>query len=516
LLPGFESDLYILKFHWNKQSVTGAQCFTNVDFETFTAKMQDCPLSITILDENASFLRSKKTTSHVFSFGTVKTVFHDVQKARKSYRPEPLLPQGFHWDGPRVYNAHTLDMHGHVRSGAPACHRRKNGCWFDLSYQTLSPYLKDHISIMQESFSALFGMFKGTYIETPVSEASSRNIVALRVDVPLGTAIVFTLAWKHRGKGDNADHVISTRSPVEVHARPHFYVYGKDLRKLPTVDLESTLEFVSLCSQKETNMASQLQVLECLQTFDHASAFGHTIAKELHEFFPAQSDLELYIASQLEEQRSRKDNPNSVVRETVKEWFLSFTRKHDQNHLSLHCDRFPDGVILTSACFDSDKPSFCDSQGTLYIVDGEPAVQTAFPAKTSDSSSFESAFTDFVLPLANKATANLCNHWDEGNLLYLCYILNTRAITDCNLIYDNQGLCAKGKLDGVSKKYERLVLTRDASDRVFVTNSECILLTGEIIVKDNRRGPPASGDALKTVETDTRRRSSRLPKKQSR
>jgi hypothetical protein len=488
LLPGFESDLYVFKFNWNERSVTGARRFTNVDFETFTAKMQDCPLSIEILHD-ASCLKSDETTPHVFSFGTLKTVIHNVKKGKKE-RQEPLLPQGWHWDGPRVYNADTLDMHGHVRPGAPACHRRKNGCWFHLGYQTLSPYLKDHISIMQESFSALFGMFKETFIETPVSEAASRETGALRVDVPLGTAIVFTLAWKHRGKGDNPDHVVTTRSPVEVHARPHFYVYGKDLRKLPTVDLESTLEFVSICSKKQSNMASQLQVLECLQTFSRQSAFGHTKARELHEFFQTQSALELYIVSQLHEQRSPKDHANSGVHRTIQNWFLSLTRHDDQNCLLLHGDEYRDGVIVTLACFDSKTPSFCDSEGTLYILSGEPAKQSTFPAKTNDAILFASEFIEFVLPLANQATVNLCNHWDEGNLLYLCYILNTRAITDCTLHYDNQGLRAKGKLNGVSKNYGTIIQITDTS-KVLVTESEFILLTGDIIVKDHRKQPKA-------------------------
>ena len=135
--------------------------------------------------------------------------------------------------------------------------------------------MPDHIGILQESFSALFGIFKGHYIETPTSDGAPRGVTALKVHIPLGCAVIFTFAWKHRGKGDDPGFGPTPQCPVPVHARPHFYVYGSDIRKLPTVDCETSLEFISLCSQTLINRGSQLQVLDCLQTFDRSSAPGH-------------------------------------------------------------------------------------------------------------------------------------------------------------------------------------------------------------------------------------------------
>ena len=85
----------------------------------------------------------------------------------------------------------------------------------------LKKYLPDHISIMQESFSALFGIFKGTYVQTKASLEGAR-IDALNVNIPLGCAVVFTFAWKHRGKGDDA-HTATSLSPVYAQESPRLF-----------------------------------------------------------------------------------------------------------------------------------------------------------------------------------------------------------------------------------------------------------------------------------------------------
>ena len=519
LLPGFGSDFYMFKFAWSgqSQSVENAQCFTNVDFETFTAEMQPCSLSISIL-HGESCLRSGESARHVFSFGTLKSVIPavDKDKMKPGYKPQPLPAQGFHSDGPTVHNARNFDMLGRVRLDAPASYERRKGCWFASSYNALSPYLGDHISIMQESFSALFGMFKGTFIETPISDEAARNTRALRVDIPLGTAIVFTFAWKHRGKGDNPDHVVTSQSPVEVHARPHFYVYGRDLRKLPTVDLEATLEFLSICSQNHNNRASQLQVLDCLQTFEPVTALGHWDAAEVHERFNTQQDLETYIASQLSQQRSRKMNAVSVDTQQCKQWFLYLTRKESAIQLQLQWDDPPSSsVVVTSACFDSKQPSFRDSQGKLYILSGEPVSQKTFPANTIDSTKFRSDFDEYLLPSANQATADLQTQWDENHLLHLCYILNTLAMTECTLTYNTQELRAKGKYVDGSTQNLRSLIKDDRGDRVLVTASACILIIGDFAVNDKRKQPipkacsdlSAKDDAAQHKSTPLKQRS---------
>ena len=489
LLPGFGSDLYIFKFGWNGKTVSNASRFTNIDFETFTAEMKPCSLSISTL-HHESCLKSGESDRHVFSFGTLKSVIPavDKMKMKRGYMPEPLIPQGFHSDGPTVGNAQTFDMRGQVRPGAPACHERKKGCWFPLIFNALSPYLGDHISIMQESFSALFGMFKGTFIETPISDDGPRGTAALTVDVPLGTAIVFTFAWEHRGKGDSPGFVPNSHSPVEVHARPHFYVYGKDFRKLPTIDLEATLEFASICSQKHNSRASQIQVLDCLQTFDPYTAMGHWNAPKVHERFKTQTDLETYIASQLRQQRSHKINAGSDHEscQNCQNWFLSLTQNDSEFRLRLHWDYLPGGVVVTSACLDSDQPSFRDSNGILYMLSGNPKEQATFPANTLDSTSFRADFDKHVLLSANKAAADLCKQWSESNLLHLCCILNTRAMTQCTLSIDSQGWRAKGCIGGCTKNLGSVVKD-DTCDRILVDASGYILIIGDIVVNDKRK-----------------------------
>ena len=102
----------------------------------------------------------------------------------------------------------------------------------------------------------------------------STRVDALNVVITLGCAMLFTFAWKHRGKGDG--HLTPTQqSPVDVHARAHFYCYSTDMRRLPTIDFEASLEFISLYAQKQPDTGSRLQILDTLQTFDKPSAIGH-------------------------------------------------------------------------------------------------------------------------------------------------------------------------------------------------------------------------------------------------
>lgn len=66
---------------------------------------------------------------------------------------------------------------------------------------------------------------------------------------------------------------IDDRSPerlqeLSVHVRAHFYVYSKDLRFLPTSDLEETFEFLSCVAHGSAiDDALKLIVLDALNTF---------------------------------------------------------------------------------------------------------------------------------------------------------------------------------------------------------------------------------------------------------
>ncbi len=113
---------------------------------------------------------------------------------------------------------------------------------------------------------------------------------------------MFTFSWKHRGKGDcdesdgsGEDH---DDALPDIHARPHFYVYSTDLRKLPTVDVETSLEFMSICANDSAGATdttadadSRLQVLDCLQTFTPETADG--------QFFESKEQLADHVKRML-------------------------------------------------------------------------------------------------------------------------------------------------------------------------------------------------------------------------
>jgi len=152
----------------------------------------------------------------------------------------------------------------------------------------LAEFLPEHISIMQEAFSALFGIFSGTYIQTRASEGRRGVFCAERRRTAWMRNCVY-FAWKHRGKGDDK-HNVTAKTPVAVHARPHFYIFNTDLRRLPSYDFESCLEFLSICAQKQPgdgsgfDDGSGLFALDTLQTFD-GNVLGHEEPFEVHELF---------------------------------------------------------------------------------------------------------------------------------------------------------------------------------------------------------------------------------------
>ena len=73
--------------------------------------------------------------------------------------------------------------------------------------------------------------------------------------------------------------------------RSHFYVYSKDLRYLPTADLEETLEFLACVAHgAELDDATKMVILHALNTFDQDpvsngreyTAFENQLALDSH------------------------------------------------------------------------------------------------------------------------------------------------------------------------------------------------------------------------------------------
>jgi hypothetical protein len=439
LLPGYSSDLCILRFGWDYKQTSNPKRFSSLNFDTFEAKMQSCSLSIANVFQTAEecLIPAALEHGHSLGFGTSKVVNSTFAKPKDaaSFSPSPLISQGCHADGPIYYDDSIFDMFGNWRPDAPACAKRPKwkGRWSCLWEDPLNYFLPHHIGIMQESFSALFGIFKGTAIETPASEDANRHIRVLKVKIPLGCAVVFTFAWKHMGKGDDPGFRPTDECPVPVHARPHFYAYGVDIRKLPTVDCETALEFISLCSQKLLQRGAAVHVLDCLQTFEPRSAPGHYENTNVHDLFSSQSELESFITHQLDVQANCVDDEPEILIECHK-WslFLEGAGRVQLRYAHSEAETGNDNIVLiSSANFDSEKPSFRDSNDHLYNVVGKPAHLISFPASTPDSDLFQSCTQ--LLDAANRATAALCENWCESSLLYLLSVLNTHAITDYTL-----------------------------------------------------------------------------------
>ena len=97
--------------------------------------------------------------------------------------------------------------------------------------------------------------------------------------------------WKCKEKGKQSSF---TLEELSVHVRSHFYVYSKDLRYLPTVDLEETLEFLA-CVAHGTALdgATKMVLLDSLQTFvGEPESHGRQYSS-----FENQSALDAHLAS---------------------------------------------------------------------------------------------------------------------------------------------------------------------------------------------------------------------------
>ena len=77
--------------------------------------------------------------------------------------------------------------------------------------------------------------------------------------------------WKCRQEDDDdeIDNSSFDLTELSVHVRSHFYIYSKDLRYLPTSDLEETLEFLACVAHGAAlDAATQMVMLDALNTFD--------------------------------------------------------------------------------------------------------------------------------------------------------------------------------------------------------------------------------------------------------
>jgi hypothetical protein len=459
LAPGYGTSTFIIKFETQPQSlpaspattfdsITVPTCFKRMDWGTGEVVMQPCKLSITVKAVAASdcLTETALKNGHHFSFGTKKGVSTDRLAIKRmndpKFKAKPLHPQGFHWDGPQAFNFNLFDMVGNLRPEAQGCKRQRSSPWCRMSHGTLDTFLAQN-NILSESFSALFAMLRGTYIETRCSKRKK----SLKVRADLGRAALFTFSWRHRGKGDcddSGDEVDDDDLP-EIHARPHFYVYGTDLRKLPTVDVETSLEFMSICANDSAgataDAASRLQVLDCLQTFTPETAAGHRDAdgKELpdvHDFFDSQKTLADYVTGMLELQSCSKIQDMPAARHQVLEWCIVLTRTASCCTIKLVAANGSAqvDVEVTKALFDTRIPSFLGRDGYIYELEGPPVELDNIPAHTLDfSGELMDELTKLLLEPVQHAMDNLAVDWHEANLVQLLLLLDIRTATEWTL-----------------------------------------------------------------------------------
>ena len=97
--------------------------------------------------------------------------------------------------------------------------------------------------------------------------------------------------WKCKDKTQKSSF---TLEELSVHVRSHFYVYSKDLRYLPTDDLEETLEFLACVAHGAAlDGATKMVILDALNTFTEDP---ESVGRE-YTGFENQAELDNHLSS---------------------------------------------------------------------------------------------------------------------------------------------------------------------------------------------------------------------------
>ena len=120
--------------------------------------------------------------------------------------------------------------------------------------------------------SALFAFFTRTFLGLKPAAQIDRvhPSKGLRLHAPIGTAVIFYFDEDHQGWKclSKDERRANPDAELAIHVRAHFYVYSKDLRFLPTSDLEETFEFLACYAQGRClDEGTKLVMLESLNTF---------------------------------------------------------------------------------------------------------------------------------------------------------------------------------------------------------------------------------------------------------
>ncbi len=227
-----------------------------------------------------------------FTFGSRRCV-RPVAVPGTDYKPHPTQHQAIHTDGPLELDASSMwATDGKVNCCSDAfrlsyistlsvdellscCQSRglsttarcgrtlEQGELVDLLFEWMEKQESIKIPVpdsMLQNLSALCAFFPKTALGVPCS----RSKQSLRLSIPIGTAVLFRFDFLHHG-WKCVDEDDPTAIPV--HFRAHFYLFTMNLPTLPVFNFEALLEYLSVLSQDSMDDATQLLMLECLQTF---------------------------------------------------------------------------------------------------------------------------------------------------------------------------------------------------------------------------------------------------------
>ena len=289
--------------HFPDSQKKTATCFSHMSLDMKTQVMQPCNSKVTACTANDSDISAG--SKFLFDIGS-RRILRPMVSPGTQHRPRATEHQNWHTDGPVEHEAsHMWTEQGKANITSDAfrmsyismmsadelqdcCRVRKLSddgetkvlrdrlcSWLEKQPDDPHPVLDD----VFESLSALFAFFS----ETALGVLCSSSETTLRLNIPIGKAVLFRSDFLHHGFKCVDD---SDDSKLPVHFRAHFYLLSSNLERLPMANFEATLEFLSLLGLGALDDASQLLMLECLQTFvpDCNIHRNSNALKSLHAF----------------------------------------------------------------------------------------------------------------------------------------------------------------------------------------------------------------------------------------
>lgn len=157
--------------------------------------------------------------------------------------------QMYHKDGPTMFDPRQFDSNGNILVDAPAQANRTA------------------VLPLGVARSGLQAFFSRTFLGLrPKDDFDPTH--GLRLYSSIGRTIIFNMDVDHQGWLTTDQQTRpSSDEELSVHVRGHFYMYSRDLRYLPTSDLEESFEVMSCVAHGELDAAKKMVILDALSTF---------------------------------------------------------------------------------------------------------------------------------------------------------------------------------------------------------------------------------------------------------